>query len=279
MNEQERKSQEFWTDVKQYWHMYLALAATALLTVFAGVYLGLAPERDGTLIFADNWDAFRRVFFAAYFGVTFFVVSEGAVLYSKARLIARDVNEIGEDIAAQRVSMQVMLVVSIVNVAVTSLVAGEILASWLGALDNWVVIPDFAQTWIVTAPPVLLVFYVVLSLVYQQNSQRARLKREVEQSKRQAQADAERAFAMQYMHSYREHAPAAARAAARTNALRDAERWAGAGVSTEPEIANAQPAGVSSAALIANALDVELAQANPTQGERTQGTLPRDLTS
>lgn len=227
MNERERKSKALWEDLRAYWHLYVALAATGVLTVFAGVYLGLAPTADGAIEFADAWDAVRRIFFATYFGVTFFVVAEGAVLYSKNRLLARDVDEEGEDSGAQRLSMGAMLVVSVLAVVITSVAAGQILASWLGALDKWLEIPAFAQAWVVVAPPILLVFYAVMSLVYQQASHRAKLERDIDRSKRQAEAEAYTAFANAYKEQYRAAAPSAARRAAVANAQRDAEKWAG----------------------------------------------------
>lgn len=236
---QDRKARERWQDLKTYWHLYLALGLTSVLTIFAGVYLGLAPTPDGNLVYRDVYDAARHWFFAVYFGLMFFAVSEGAVLYAKARLTDRDVDEQGYDKPGQRMSMSVMLVIAVVNVVITSVVAGEILACWLGALANWVKIPDFAQGWVVTAPPVLLVFYSIMSLVYQHNSHAATLKREVQLAMRLAQAQAQRAFADAYKQAYIAFAPGFAENAARASAQLDAQRWTGRGA--QAQLTTGQP--------------------------------------
>lgn len=225
---------------REYWHLYAALGATGILTAFAGVYLGLAPSRDGTIVFLDFGDALRRVFFAIYYACSFLLVAEGATLFSKDKLLKRDVEVKDgalQDVPAQRNSMTAMLYVSVGAIVATTVAAGTMLASWLGALDQFVTIPSAAQEWIVLGPPALLVFDVVCALIYQQNSKQSELDRWVEQQKRLAEADAQEAYASEFVRQYKEVAPAAARKAANAAAMTAARRWAGGAMTNEPVMA------------------------------------------
>lgn len=233
--------------IRDYWHLYAALLATGILTAFAGVYLGLAPSKTGEIVFLDGADALRRIFFAMYYALSFLLVAEGATLFAKDKLIKRDVEmrrfetgEIMEDVKAQRYSMTAMLCVSVVAIVATTVAAGTMLASWLGALDNYVTIPAAAQSWVVLGPPALLVFDVVCVLIYQQNSKKAELDRWVEQKKRLVEASAKQAWADEYTHQYSKAAPEAARRAARAAADADALKWGGVAADRPAE----QPAEV-----------------------------------
>lgn len=218
---------------REYWHLYLSLIGTGILTAFAGVYLGLAPSASGTIEFQSTWDLARRAFFATYYAASFLLVAEGATLFAKDKLLNRDVEEIAgkiADVPAQRRSMTLMLWVSIIAIVLTTVAAGTMLASWLHALDQFVTIPAAAQGWVVLGPPALLVFDAVCAMVYQQNSKQSELDRWIEQQKRMAQASAEEVWAQTYVEQYNKVAPDAARSAALASAMNDARRWGGAGV-------------------------------------------------
>jgi len=220
---------------RQYWHLYLSLTGTGILTAFAGVYLGLAPSQTGEIIFLSTWDALRRIFFAAYYALSFLLVAEGATLFAKDKLLQRDVEIVDGkimDVPAQRRSMTVMLWVSVLAVVGTSVAAGTMLAAWLGALDQFVTIPEASQMWIVLAPPALLVFDAICTLIYQGSSKQSELDRWVQQQKRMAEAAAQEIYASSYVDEYGRVAPAAAARAARVSAMTDARKWAGAGVDT-----------------------------------------------
>lgn len=222
---------------REYWHLYLALGATGILTAFAGVYLGLAPSANGNIVFLDAWDGIRRIFFAFYYACSFLLVAEGATLFSKDKLLKRDVevkDGMLQDVPAQRNSMTAMLYISVGAIVATTVAAGTMLASWLGALDQFVTIPAAAQEWIVLGPPALLVFDVVCALIYQQNSKQSELDRWVEQQKRLAEADAQEAYAQEFVRQYKDVAPAAARRAANTAAMTAARKWAGGAMTSEP---------------------------------------------
>lgn len=226
----ERKRSMPW---REYWHLYLSLIGTGILTAFAGIYLGLAPAANGDIVFLSSFDAVRRVFFALYYASSFLLVAEGATLFAKDKLLQRDVEEIDgkiSDIRAQRNAMTFMLWISVLAIVATTVAAGYILAAWLRALDQFVTIPAVAQTWVVVAPPALLVIDAVCALIYQQNSKQSELDRWVQQQKRMAEANAEETFAREYVEQYNEVAPDAARRAARASAMTDARRWAGSGV-------------------------------------------------
>lgn len=232
--------------LRDYWHLYLALLATGILTAFAGIYLGLAPSPTGDIVFRDGWDGLRRIFFALYYAGSFLLVAEGATLFAKNKLLTRDVEFLNDqivDVPAQRNSMTAMLWVSVLAIVLTTVAAGTMLASWLGALDQFVTIPVAAQSWIVLGPPALLVFDVVMTLIYQQNSKQAELDRWVEQQKRIAEGDAQQAFAEEYVQQYRKAAPPAARRAAQAAAMTAARKWAGGSMTShdQPEPVMAEP--------------------------------------
>lgn len=227
--EQEKRSMPW----REYWHLYLALFGSGVLTAFAGVYLGLAPSASGEVIFLSGWDMLRRIGFAAYYAGTFLLVAEGATLFAKDKLLKRDVEQVGGsvvDVPAQRRAMTVMLTVSVMAIVFTTVAAGTFLASWLHALNQFVTIPAAAQTWVVLGPPALLVFDVVCTLIYQQNSKQAELERWVDQQKRMAEAGAQEEWSHAYVDEYRRVAPKAARAAGMARAMTDARKWAGASV-------------------------------------------------
>lgn len=225
--------------LREYWHLYLSLVGTAILTAFAGIYLGLAPSQTGEIVFLSTWDMLRRIFFALYYAASFILVAEGATLFAKDKLLQRDVEEDeGKtvDIPAQRNSMTAMLWVSVLAIVGTTVAAGYILAAWLGALDQFVTIPAAAQTWVVLAPPALLVFDAVMALIYQQNSKESELDRWLKQQKRMADAQAQEAWGREYVNAYSSVAPAAARKAARASAMNDARKWAGGAVDDYPDV-------------------------------------------
>lgn len=221
---------------REYWHLYLSLTATGILTAFAGLYLGLAPSQTGEIVFLDTWDMVRRGFFALYYAGSFLLVAEGATLFAKDKLLKRDVEVVDDklqDVALQRRAMTAMLWISVGAIVATTVAAGTMLASWLGALDRFVTIPAASQSWIVLGPPALLVFDTVMALLYQQSSKQAELDRWVEQQKRLAEAGAKEAWASEYVRQYNQVAPAAARRAANAAAMTDARKWAGSAVDME----------------------------------------------
>jgi hypothetical protein len=231
--------------LREYWHLYLSLIGTAILTAFAGIYLGLAPSQTGEIVFLSTWDMLRRVFFALYYAASFILVAEGATLFAKDKLLQRDVEEDeGKtvDIPAQRNSMTAMLWVSVLAIVGTTVAAGYILAAWLGALDQFVTIPAAAQTWVVLAPPALLVFDAVMALIYQQNSKESELDRWLKQQKRMADAQAQEEWGREYVKAYSSVAPEAARKAARASAMNDARKWAGGAVDDMPGMISVDPA-------------------------------------
>lgn len=252
MNISFRRQQEIRRDEKrkrsmpwrEYWHLYLCLIGTGILTAFAGIYLGLAPERNGAIVFQSAWDMIRRIFFALYYAGSFLLVAEGATLFAKDKLVSRDVEEVDgkiEDVKAQRRSMSIMLYVSVAAIVATTVAAGTMLASWLGALDQFVTIPAASQNWIVLGPPALLVFDTVCALIYQQNSKQAELERWIQQQKRMAEAGAQEVWARTYVDQYNRMAPDAAARAAKASAMTDARKWAGAGVDDIEVMAEKHP--------------------------------------
>ena len=196
IQEKERKEKETkknkrraaWLPFQKYWLLYLALIFTAILSAFAGVYIGFAPDSTGSIHYENTFDLIRRVFFALFYMIGFVATAEGATLYWESKLIFHDVNAEGKTNDTQIKTARIALIVSIATIIATGLASARFLTTWLGSLTAFATVPLGAQEWVVWSIPILLVFHVITSILYWYNSEEARLERWQSDIQRQTKA-------------------------------------------------------------------------------------------
>lgn len=200
-----------WLPFQKYWLLYLGLAGTAILSAFAGLYIGVKPDPSGMINFTSAFDGIRRIFFAIFYMAGFIANAEGATLYWETKLIYHDVNEKGESNETQLKVSKIALGISIGAVLVTGLSAAYFLAAWLGSLENIQSVPIEAQTWAVWSIPILFIYHVASSVLYWYNSAEAELERWQDQVRRQTKAQMSEIEAQTWKDEYTRIAPELAR--------------------------------------------------------------------
>ena len=214
------KRKATWLPFKKFWLLYVALFGTGILSAFAGVYLGLSPDKDGYFDLSVT-----NVLFAMYYAIGFLATAEGATLFWETKYVYHDVDKDGKANSWQTNTAATALGVSIFAVIITGLAAADFLAVWRGNLDAFDSIQKWAQGWVVWAIPVLFVFHAVCAIIYWYNSAEAALDRWKSQNRRQTQASMAQIEADAWMDEYRRISPELAkqkgRALARQAALED----------------------------------------------------------
>jgi uncharacterized Tic20 family protein len=213
-----RKAQ--WLPFKRFWLLYIALFGTAILSMFAGIYLGLNPDENGYFnVTATN------IVFALFYAGGFFVTAEGATLFWETKYVFHDVDKDGKSNNWQVNTALVALVVSVLTVIATGLAAADFLAVWRGNLDTFTNVQEWAQGWVVWSIPALLVFHAVCSIVYWYHSAESELDRWKNQQRRQTQSMMAEVEAQAWADEYKALAPELARkkgaALARQSAMQD----------------------------------------------------------
>lgn len=205
------KRRAYWLPFKNYWLLYVALIGTAVLSAFAGIYIGLAPDAAGKISYTSTFDLLRRAFFALFYVIGFVATAEGATLYWENKLVYHDVNADGKSDPTQVRTARVALVVSVLTIILTGLASARFLTTWLGSLTAFETVPVAAQEYVVWSIPILLVFHVVASILYWYNSEEARLDRWMSEIQRQTRASAHQIKANAWKNVYTGTAPELAR--------------------------------------------------------------------
>lgn len=208
---------------RQWWLLYIGVAIIALLSMFAGAYLGLAPNNRGEVYWVNTFDLITKVFFAIFYMVMFFVTAEAAFLFWLDKLILHDVDEKQSSVQTQVVTAWSMLVISLLTMIVTAVAAAEILAAWRHAFSGEVVFPEWAQGWIIEWIPALIIVHIIFATIYKQSTEEARLERYRKTKMREARINALDEGTTAYVEEYERVAPQAAREAYRAKARRDAD--------------------------------------------------------
>jgi len=205
---------------KKFWLLYVALFGTGILSAFAGVYLGLAPDENGYFVLNIT-----NVGFALYYALGFLATAEGATLFWETKYVYHDVDKDGKKNDWQTNTAAIALGVSIFAVIVTGLAAADFLAVWRGNLTAFNSIQVWAQGWVVWAIPVLFVFHAVCAIIYWYNSAEAALDRWKNQNRRQTQSAMAQVEADAWMDEYKRISPQLAKqkgaALARKAAMED----------------------------------------------------------
>ena len=148
----------------RYWLVYVGLAVTAGLSVFAGM----------SLPFKDGYVTFWRIIAALYYAAGFVATGEGAAYFWFDKLTDRD-----EDNKTQIMVAWTMLLISVATILTTALAAGSFIAYYLGAMEIFTTLPYWAQEWIVWAIPVLLIVHMVSGMLFRAVSDEAAAEREM----------------------------------------------------------------------------------------------------
>lgn len=201
-----------WLPFQRYWLLYTVLIGTAILSAFAGLYIGLAPDKSGSVNIVDAIDGFRRVFFSLFYLISFVVTAEGATLYWETKLVYHDVDDEGKRNEIQVKTARFALIVSLLTIVGTGLASARFLSAWLGALKDYETVPVGAQAWVVWSIPIMFVFHAVCSILYWYNSAESELDRWKSQIRRQTQAQMAQVEAQSWQDEYTRVAPSLARA-------------------------------------------------------------------
>lgn len=270
-----RENKARWLPFARYWILYLFLALTAILSSFAGVYIGIAPDSTGQIMFIDSWDAARRVFFAILFLSCFVLTAEGATLFWETKLVYHDVDENGKSNKVQLNTAKIALGVSIFTVIITGLAASRFIAAWAGSLSAFVTVPKAAQEWVVWSIPLLLVYHAASAILYWYHSADAKLSRYKNQVIRQTQAQMSQIESAAFIEEYQKTAPELARKRGIERARQMAEddfyhREVAEGKDLNGDGQIGRPIQRHPAAMPAMATDVKREQINPTQGREQE---------
>lgn len=207
---------------RQWWLLYIGVAIIALLSMFAGAYLGLSPNERGEVMYVNTFDLITKIFFAVFYMVMFFVTAEAAFLFWLDKLILHDTDERQNSVNTQVYTAWLMLAISLLTMIVTAIAAAQILAAWRHAFSGDVVFPEWAQGWIIEWIPALIIFHIIASTIYKQSTEEARLERYRKTRMREARINALDQGTTAYVEEYDRIAPQAARQAYVEKARRDA---------------------------------------------------------
>jgi hypothetical protein len=156
----------FMHELKEYWYIYAILFVSSLFTGTLGVYMGLSPYREGnSLIFQTD---LMHIFLAAVYSIAFLSITEGAFILGKRLFYIREnANK------AQIVTSWLIMLIAGLSVFLTGVAGGQVIASNIDFMTNFVAVSSAAQKWVVIAIPALLTIYTVLLTIYHLSSDKA----------------------------------------------------------------------------------------------------------
>ena len=163
---------EFRRKFGTHWLIYVSLLGTATLSLLSGLFLPLQPDANGVIHIT-----FWTIMACLYYMVGFVSTGEGAGYYWFDKLTDHD-----KDNTAQVIIAGIMLFVSIVTIVVTALAGAAFVAFWLGAFEQFTVIPVWAQKWIVWAIPALWVAHAVAGMAFKAMSAESEAERDARAS-------------------------------------------------------------------------------------------------
>lgn len=177
----------FSKELHKYWYVYVFLCISALFTGTLGIYMGLSPtmvtETDGSKYIHFNTDV-GHVLLALTYLVAFIGVTELAFGIAKWKYYTREENN-----RFQKWLMIVTMVLAGASIMGTGIAGGNVVASNISFLSEFVNISPVAQKYVVIAIPVLIVLYTVLFSAYALSSDMAATERLMSEQERQRELD------------------------------------------------------------------------------------------
>jgi uncharacterized membrane protein len=185
---------------RRFWPIYVFLVFTAGLSFISGLML---PFMRNDVDVPLTWGT---ALVALYYAMGFLTNGELVANYWFSKLTDQD-----PDNTIQKIIAWVMLGVSIVIVAATCISAADMIAYWMGAFDEFYMIPVWVQKYVVYVIPTMWVVNVVAVMLFRSVSNEAIMEREEEARKNKAMSDARIIEAKAYADVIVENAPALAR--------------------------------------------------------------------
>ena len=162
---------------KQWWLLYIGIAIIAMLSTFAGGYLGLSPNAAGEITYNSTFDLIGKVLFCGFYMVMFFITAEAAFMFWLDKLILHDVDEKQNSVNIQVWTAWIMMGVSLTTMIVTAIAASQILASWRNSFDNNVAFPTWTSGYVMDWIPSLVIAHIIAATFYKQSTEEAKLER------------------------------------------------------------------------------------------------------
>jgi len=183
---------DFLVDVKRNPMILIGLGGSGILTLLAGLFIGLAPRLDnnGVITFFGGVEglgaAVMGILFGVLYAVTFPVIGEYGVYYWHKKASLRD-----EDNKTQAGISYTMLTITIAFTTTTAIAATYILLSLLHTFTAFQAIPEWAQKWTGLIIPVALILHAVMNIWYDHVSKFAEERREMERTLQMVENEAE----------------------------------------------------------------------------------------
>ena len=181
-------SLDFWQDVEEYWYIYLFLVVSSLFTGTLGLYMGLSPSLyvdQATGIQMIHWNTdYGHIFLAIVYFLAFVTITECAFATFKWLIHTREENN-----RTQKWSAIVGMIVSGVSILFTGWNGGQVIASNISFMSDFVSVSPEAQTWVVKAIPTLITIYTFLGTFYALSSEKSRSERQSREQKRASDLD------------------------------------------------------------------------------------------
>lgn len=172
----------FENELREYWWVYVLLAASGLFTMTLGVYMGLSPTRQGESIFYHTDP--MHLFLAFVYAVVFFIVTEGAFAVGKRIFFMRE-----KDNTTQKWTALAIMVIAGLSILGTGIAGGFVIASQIDFLTEFVEVPKAAQRWVIVAIPALITVYSFLGVAYHLSSDEAESERTAKDQERALELD------------------------------------------------------------------------------------------
>jgi len=170
------KREVFQQKIGQYWLVYVALIGTGIMSFTSGILLPFPPDENGVATITVG-----GIFAAIFYATGFLTTGELAANFWFDKLTDHD-----KDNRIQVGIGVTMLVVAIATLLTTSLAAGAFIAYWLGIMEQFAVLPIWAQKWVVWAIPALWVSHLVAGIAFKALSDEAEADRDARATIREA---------------------------------------------------------------------------------------------
>lgn len=208
------KKQEFRRKFERYWLVYIALIGTGVLSLISGILLP-AEVQDGNFVFSE-----LVVLGGLFYAIGFLSNGEGAAYFWFDKLTDHD-----PDNTYQIWIASVMLGISVLTIAITSVASASFIAFAIGALSEFDSIDPRAQQWVVFSIPVLWVLHFVAGTAFKSLSDEAEFERNAKADIREITQQIEKEKNTARVAHWKQNAPNLARQLGEMEAQEEIERY------------------------------------------------------